>query len=139
MLQELLECDTAAIELTGTRYPSSYAETCTVGGRELREQARPEIRDIDASAHEDILLVYPIWWGTIPMPVATFLESQSFAGKHIYLIATQGSSGFVSSTKDIRALVPEAVVEEGISVYCDDIPKSAQLLERWMVESGLAE
>lgn len=139
MLQELIDCDTAAIELTGTRYPSSYAETCTVGGRELKEQARPEIRDIDTSAYEDILLVYPIWWGTIPMPVATFLESQSFAGKHIYLIATQGSSGFVSSTKDIRALAPEAAVEEGISVYCDDIPESAQLLERWMVESGLVE
>lgn len=139
MLQKLLDCDTAAITLTEHSYPSSYAETCSVGGKELKEQARPAICPIDVSGYDEILLIYPIWWGTLPMPVATFLESDSFAGKTIYLIATQGSSGFVSSTGDIRALVPNAVVEEGISVYCDDIPRSAALLKEWMITSGLAE
>lgn len=139
MFKELIECDTVPIELIGNLYPSSYAETCEVGGREIKANARPEIKDIDVSNYNDIILVYPIWWGTIPMPVATFLENNSFDGKNIYLIATQGSSGFVSSTKDIRSLVPNATVEEGISVYCDDIPKSAVLLSDWLKESGLVD
>lgn len=132
ILQKMLNCDIAAIQLTQNRYPSSYAETCTVGGKEIKAQERPEIGPIDVSDYDDIILVYPIWWGTIPMPVATFLESDSFTGKNIYLIATQGSSGFASSTKDIQALVPDAKVEEGVSVYCDDIPKSASYLKDWV-------
>lgn len=132
MLNELIDCDIVPIELTGKLYPSSYSETCTVGGKEIKENARPEIEDIDISDYNDIILVYPIWWGTIPMPVASFLENNSFDGKNIYLIATQGSSGFASSTKNIKTLVPNANVVEGISVYCDDIPKSAQLLANWL-------
>lgn len=138
-LEELLGCDTAAITLTGERYPSSYADTCTVGGRELKAQLRPEIQPIDVTDYDHILLVYPIWWGTIPMPVATFLESGDFAGKTIHLIATQGSSGFVSSTRDVRALVPQAEVTEAISVYCDDIPASGPMLADWLKQAGLAE
>lgn len=139
MLQEMLGCDTEAIELTGTLYPSSYSETCTVGGKEIKAKARPEIQSIDISGYDDVILVYPIWWGTIPAPIATFLESSSFSGKTLHLIATQGSSGFASSTKAVRDLVPDAEVKEGISVYCDDIPDSANLLKEWMVGSELAE
>lgn len=131
-LEEILQCDAKAITLTGEKYPSSYSETCIVGGDEIKEGARPEIEEIDVSDYDDIILVYPIWWGTIPMPVASFLQSQSFAGKNIYLIATQGSSGFASSTEDISELVPDAKVEEGISVYCDDIPMSGDLLIDWL-------
>lgn len=139
MLQELLDCDTAAITLTGERYPVSYARTCTVGGAELKAQARPEIAPIDVSGYDTVILVYPIWWGTLPMPVATFLESSSFAGKTVYLVATQGSSGFASSTKDIRTLIPDAEVVEAVSIYCDDIPDSAALLTDWLKTSGLAQ
>lgn len=135
----MMDCDTAAITLTGKHYPSSYAETCTVGGQEIKAGARPDILPIDVSDYQDIILVYPIWWGTIPAPVATFLESNSFAGKTVYLIATQGSSGFAASTRDIQNLIPEATVVEGISVYCDDIPDSANLLAAWLKNTGLAQ
>lgn len=138
-LSAMLDCETAAITLTEYHYPSSYAETCTVGGQEIKSGARPAIAPIDISGYQDILLVYPIWWGTIPAPVATFLESSSFAGKTVYLIATQGSSGFVSSTRDIQALIPDAAVVEGISVYCDDIPDSAALLADWLRNAGFAK
>lgn len=139
MLQDILDCDSAAIELTDYKYPSSYTETCVVGGKEIKAKERPQIIDINTSEYDQIILVYPIWWGTIPMPVATFLESESFAEKQIYLIATQGSAGFASSTKDIVSLVPEAVVTEGISIYCDDIPDSAKMLIEWMLGEGYAK
>lgn len=139
LLDGMIDCDTAAITLTGEHYPSSYADTCTVGGQEIRQNARPGIEPIEIAGYDDIILVYPIWWGTIPAPVATFLESGDFAGKTIHLLATQGSSGFASSTKDVRALVPDAEVKEAISVYCDDAPKCGGALAQWMLDSGLAE
>lgn len=138
-LNEILGCETKAINIMDYKYPSSYTETCIVGGDEIKSDARPAINFADVSGYKNIILVYPIWWGTIPAPVASFLESASFDGKNVYLIATQGSSGFASSTKDIKKLIPSANVIEGISVYCDDIPLSAGLLADWMKENNLAE
>lgn len=122
MIGNAIDCDVRAVTLTGAHYPSSYSDTVTVGGKELRENARPAIEPIDVSGYDNVLLVYPIWWGTVPMPVATFLESNDFSGKRLGLIATQGSSGFADSVDDIRKMAPGAEITELTSIYCDDIP-----------------
>ncbi len=69
------------------------------------------------------------------MPMATFLESQDFSGKTIYLLATQGSSGFGSSKRDAEALAPGADIVEALSIYCDDVPNAREELYQWL--SGL--
>lgn len=132
MVQDIIGCDKAAIELTGELYPSSYGDTVKVGGIELKRQLRPAIREIDVSEYDEIILIYPLWWGTVPMPVSTFLESQNFAGKTVWLLATQGSSGFGSSTKDVKKLIPDADVKEAISIYCEDIPECREMILEWM-------
>ncbi len=132
MVQNAIGCDTQAIVLTGERYPSSYGDTVTVAQRELRSGSRPAIEPVDVSEYDEIILIYPLWWGTIPMPVATFLESGDFTGKTIHLIASQGSSGFAASAEAIRAICPGATVREGISVYCDDIPEARVEIGRYL-------
>ena len=136
MLHDISGCPVEAITLTGEKYPSSYSDTVSVGGKELREQARPEIAPIDVSDYEKVILVYPLWWGTIPMPVATFLESADFSNKTVYLVATQGSSGFGSSLQDAEKLAPGAEVIEGISIYCDDLPEAREDLYEWISGVG---
>ena len=128
MVCNALDCDMKAINVTGEKYPSSYGDTVSVAGKELRSNARPDIEPVNVSGYDSIILVYPIWWGTVPMPVATFLESTDLSGKHIYLIATQGSSGFVKSTEDIRGMAEGAEVTEVVSIYCDDIPTARQTI-----------
>lgn len=128
MIGDAADCDIRAITLTGEKYPSSYSDTVSVGGKELRAQARPAIEPIDVSGNDTVLLVYPIWWGTVPMPVASFLEQNDFTGKSLYLIATQGSSGFADSTSDIRSMAPGASVTELVSIYCDDIPAARGMI-----------
>jgi flavodoxin len=118
--------------LTGEKYPSSYGDTVAVAQRELRRDSRPAIEPVDVSEYDEIILIYPLWWGTVPMPVATFLESGDFTGKTIYLIASQGSSGFGASAEAVRALCPGATVREGISVYCDDIPKARDEIGQYL-------
>lgn len=136
-LSNAIGCEAKAITLGEYKYPSSYAETCTVGGQELREQLRPKIEKIDVSEYSSVILIYPIWWGTIPMPVASFLEDNDFTNKKIYLVATQGSNGFGSSEKDILELIPNANITTTISIYCDDIPKSREMLIDWFEDKGL--
>lgn len=122
MVADAIHCDVQAITLTGERYPSRYGDTVSVAGKELRENARPAIEPVDISGYDEVILIYPIWWGTVPMPVASFLEQNDWNGKKLRLIATQGSSGFVSSTADIQRMADGAAVTELVSIYCDDIP-----------------
>ncbi len=132
MIRDITGCEIVPVTLKGEKYPSSYSDTVVVAGKELKDDLRPEIEDIDISGYEDIILVYPLWWGTVPMPVATFLENNDFAGKKIYLLATQGSSGFGSSIADISKMAKNAEVIRGLSIYCDDIPNVRNELADWL-------
>lgn len=132
MIKEATGCNASAITLTGKKYPSAYSDTVSVAGDELSNDVRPEVKAIDISGYDRIILVYPLWWGTIPMPVASFLENCDFEGKRIDLVATQGSSGFGSSTDDIKKLCPGADVREGISIYCEDVPDAGKEIVNYL-------
>lgn len=132
MLSDITGLEIKAIMVSGKKYPSRYDETVSIAGDEKREAARPSIEPLDISDYQEIILVYPLWWGDIPMPVATFLEENDFTGKRLYLIATQGSSGFSASADTIRSLVIGADVEEVMSIYCEDIPNSRARLLEWV-------
>lgn len=132
MIENAAECDVKAITLTGEKYPSGYGDTVSVAGKELSAGERPGIEPVDIAEYDRVILVYPLWWGTVPMPVATFLESNDFTGKPLYLIATQGSSGYGSSVDDIKAMAKGADVQPVMSIYCDDIPYSRQVIGEWL-------
>ena len=134
MIADAVECDAKAITLTGEKYPSSYGSTVSVAGKELRNKARPSVETIDISGYDTVILVYPLWWGTVPMPVASFLESCDLSGKELYLIATQGSSGYGSSVEDIKTMAKGADIHKAMSIYCDDIPESRQRIVDWLKE-----
>lgn len=136
MVSDAVGCDKEAITLTGEKYPSSYSDTVSVAGKELNSGARPGIEKIDVSGYDTVILVYPLWWGTIPMPVAAFLEDCDFSGKTIYLIATQGSSGYGSSIDDIKEMAPGADIMPVMSIYCDDIPDSRQRIGEWLRQTN---
>ncbi len=137
MIDNAIDCDVKAITLTGEKYPSGYGETVSVAGKELKNDSRPDIEAIDVSGYDTVILIYPLWWGTVPMPVATFLESSDLSGKKLYVIATQGSSGYGSSIGDIKDMADGAEVIPAMSIYCDDIPDSREKIGKWL--SGISE
>jgi len=128
MLTDMLSCPKASITVTGDKYPGTYSKTVSAAGDELKEKARPDIEKIDVSGYDSIILVYPLWWGNIPMSVASFLEGAQTKGSDIYLVATQGSTGYGSSVKEIKELAEGADVHEVVSIYCEDIPKARKVL-----------
>ncbi len=134
MLSDITGLKTRAITVTGERYPSDYDDTVSVAGEEKRAAARPDIEPLDISGYDDIILIYPLWWGDIPMPAATFFEQNDWNGKKVYLIASQGSSGFSASTETVRNLAEGANVTEVMSIYCEDIPDARQDLLEWVRE-----
>ena len=81
--------------------------------------SRPALagRDADIAGHDTIFLGFPIWWGTAPRIISTFLDSYDFSGKTIVLFATSGGSGFGKTAKDLKKSAVGAEVREGVIVH----------------------
>lgn len=76
--------------------------------RANREQdddlARPEIANIpNISEYGTIYLGYPIWWGTMPKIINTFIETKALNGKRIVAFCTSGSSGIGMSVSALKS------------------------------------
>ncbi len=64
---------------------------------------RPEIaKPIDVSKYDTVYLGYPIWFGSAPRIIFTFLESNDFEGKNIIPFCTSGSTGINVSVNEFR-------------------------------------
>lgn len=118
----------AAVEATGgdlfgivaeDRYPADEQAVYDRAQQEQLEQARPalvhHVEDMDA--YSTIILVYPNWWGSIPMPVCTFLEEYDFSNKTLIPVCTYEAEGdgAGNSRADIQSLC-DAYVTAGYSV-----------------------
>jgi flavodoxin len=102
-----------------TAYPNEYQEATEVAKNELRAKARPKLtRQVENMGTYDVIFLgYPNWWGTMPMPIFTFLESYDFARKTIVPFCTHEGSGMGHSEKDIAKACPKATVLEGIAIH----------------------
>lgn len=67
------------------------------------DDARPEIsNDIDTTSYDTIFLGYPIWWGTVPKIIYTFLDNNDLSGKTVIPFCTSGGSGIKRSMNDLK-------------------------------------
>jgi flavodoxin len=139
IIRRLTGGDSFKIE-TAKAYPASYEETTRVAQLEQGRNARPEIIGlVDGMEKYDIILLgYPNWWGTMPMPVFAFLEAYDFSGKTIVPFCTHEGSGLGRSESDIRKLCPGAKLAKGLSIQGGSVQKAESVISAWLRESGLA-
>lgn len=73
-------------------------------------KSRPEIIDDDFSVdnYDTIFLGFPIWWGTAPVIVHTFLEKYDFSNKKIIIFATSGTSGLGDTSNNLKKSVSDS-------------------------------
>ena len=62
------------------KYPNKYITCVAQAGMEKLKKERPQLkRELEnISEYKKIVLVFPNWWGTLPMPVFSFLEKYDF-------------------------------------------------------------
>lgn len=88
--------------------------------RANREQndssARPEIAGdrIDLSQYDTVYLGYPIWWGTIPRIINTFIDTYDLSGKTIMPFCSSHRTGISGSVSAIRQYCPDSEVKDGL-------------------------
>jgi flavodoxin len=117
-----------------TAYPKDYTEATEVAKNELRAKARPKLTGHveNMGAYDVIFLGYPNWWGTMPMPVYTFLESYDFSEKTIVPFCTHEGSGMGHSEKDIAKVCPKSTVLEGLAIHGTSASSAESKVSSWI-------
>lgn len=131
--------DTAELALV-TPYSTNYNTVLNEAQRDQRSQARPKLRNDIApdkwAEYDTILIGYPNWWASIPMPIATFLESHDFSGKRILPFCSHGGGRFGQSLTAIAKLAPRAHLAEGLSVHYSGGATLPKDVEAWLRKTG---
>ena len=118
-------------------YADDYHECVAEARRELAENARPELAEAlpDIANYDTVVLGYPNWCGTMPMPVYTFLESLDFSGKKILPFCTNEGSGLSDTEREIATACPGATVAPGLSITGHRVADCGAQLTRWLKAS----
>lgn len=90
-------------------------DNCRANQEMNDDSARPAIsNDLSAVSEYDVIyLGYPIWWGTAPRIIQTFIESYDISGATVYTFCTSGGSGIEKSISDLRQLYPDVNIIDG--------------------------
>ncbi len=120
-------------------YSSDYNTVLDEAQRDQKEQARPELANhVENMEQYDIVMIgYPNWWASIPMPVASFLEEYDFTGKTIIPFCSHGGGRFGQSLTAITKLVPDAVMGEALSVHYSGGSELPDDVTEWLKTNGI--
>lgn len=119
-------------------YPEDYNELVDYAQEEQQENARPELRTVieNIDMYDTIFLGYPNWWGDMPMPIYTFLDTYDLSGKTIAPFITHGGSGLSKTPENIRKEEPGATVTEGLAIYGSRASSSQSEVTAWLNSLG---
>lgn len=118
-----------------------YQNEACRANQEMRDpSARPAMTGgVDGLENYEVLyLGYPIWWGTMPKILHTFLDRYDLSGKTVLPFCTSGGSGMTTSVTELQEAEPEADIREGLRISSSsDESRSAEIVQ-WLEENGLS-
>ena len=120
-------------------YSDDYNTVLMQAQRDQHAQARPEIAGLPENMddYDTILLGYPNWWASIPMPIASFLEQYDFAGKRIIPFCSHGGGRFGQSLTAIAKLAPESNMGQGLSIHYSGGSRLSEDVAEWLETNHL--
>ena len=117
-----------------TPYSETYSVTVAKAKAEQAANARPAIstKIADFDKYDVVFLGYPNWWGSFPMPVATFVETYKLDGKTVAPFFTHGGGGEQRCLSDLQKLTPNAKFTQDL-VLSGSSSKNAQgQIKSWL-------
>lgn len=100
-----------------TPYSGDYQTCVDEARKELKENTRPKLtgKVENMSQYDTLILGFPNWCSTCPMPVLSFVEAYDLSGKNIYAFVTNGGGGCGNSTDDIKKSAAGAIVTKAVN------------------------
>lgn len=116
-------------------YPHDYDECCDVAKVEHDRGQRPDISTkvpANLAEYDTVYVGHPIWWGTFPMPVFTFLEQCDLSGKTVVPFSTNEGSGWGESLSDMAKCCPKSNIAEGLELRGHAVASSDAAIANWL-------
>ncbi|MDO5537457.1 MAG: flavodoxin [Desulfovibrionaceae bacterium] len=106
---------------------------------DLNNNVRPPLSSLvkDMAAYDVVILGYPTWWATMPMPVVSFLEAHDFRGKIVLPFSSHGGTVFGDSISDLGKTIPGAYVGIGFEFNYSGGRGLTGRLDEWLRAGGL--
>jgi flavodoxin len=123
-----------------TPYSRNYNTCLEEAQRDQRQQARPPLKThvANMAQYDTIILGYPNWWASIPMPIASFLEEYNLDGKTIIPFCSHGGGRFGQSLTAIAKLEPRAKIGEALSVSYSGGNSLPNDITAWLRKNSIA-
>ncbi len=96
--------------ILATPYPEDYEETVAQARRERDSGHQPPLRAgvEDIAEYDRVWLGFPIWGGSVPPVIRSFLSGHDLSGKTLVPFITHGGYGIGSSLTVLAQHAPEA-------------------------------
>ena len=135
MISSIIDADIFEI-IADKKYPIKYDDCIEIAKKELRADSKIKLKqDIDIKEYDTIFVGYPNWWGTMPMPVWSFLEGKDFTNKKVLPFCTHEGSGLGKSESDIKKLTSGAEVLKGLAINGSEVNNSEKQIKKWLEDS----
>lgn len=123
-----------------TPYSTDYNTVLDQAQEAQNNQDRPELSTHveDMEQYDTIILGYPNWWASVPMPIASFLEEYDFSGKTIVPFCSHGGGRFGQSLTAITKLAPDAVLGGGLAVSYSGGSGLSGDIAAWLEENNIS-
>ena len=120
-------------------YSDDYNTVLNEAQRDQHKQARPALKTKieNFEQYDTFIIGYPNWWASIPMPIATLLESYDFTSKRIIPFCSHGGGRFGQSITAIAKLAPNAKIGEGLSVHYSGGSSLKKDVADWLKKNGV--
>ena len=107
-----------------------YDNNCRAIMEQYDDTSRPKIsNDLSVTSDYDVIyLGYPIWWGTVPRIIQTYIEQYDLSDVTVYTFCTSGSSGIERSMQDLKGWYSDVNIVSGKRL--DDADKSD--IQAWL-------
>lgn len=81
--------------------------------------------------YDVVFLGYPLWWGTYPPIINTFLEHYDLTGKTIVPFSTSEGSGLLRTVSELRSACKGATVTEALAILGSQARQSGKTVADW--------
>ena len=115
-------------------YSADYNTCIEQAKKDLRDGVRPAVAAMpeNMSQYDLVTVMYPNYWGTMPMHMFTVLEQINFEGKTVRPICTHEGSGMGKSEADLKKCCPGADIKKGLAIQGSCVNRCDDVLKKWL-------
>ena len=115
-------------------YSADYNTCIEQAKKDMQSGVRPEVVAMpeNMAQYDLVTVMYPNYWGTMPMHMFTVLEQINFEGKIVRPVCTHEGSGMGRSETDLKKCCPDAVIKKGLAIQGSSVGRCDAVLKQWL-------